>query len=202
VCRAPSCTRTINAKHLGRESVEYFDKDGFELTPLEQRYYSASGFQNKIGAGCLYHTCWQEPWFRLDKEDFFHIDHSMILHRCDFQDDALIQLYRYSKSLPQLNYLISCKKKWGLDFSLDYMDIDSNKIIEVIHVEHDTDNYEEFLEMKYKFERFVLSTDWNHATDVLLKEKDKWLGLKGIAQNNWKANFFGYDQAEITLKSI
>ena len=88
----------------------------------------------------------------------------MILHRCDFQDDALIQLYKYSKTLPQPNYLINCKKKWGLDFSLDYTDADSNRIIEVIHIEQDTDNFEEFLELKYKFEKFVLTTDWKHAT--------------------------------------
>lgn len=202
VARNPSCTQTINSKLLSKEGVRYFDKDGFELTPLEQSYYVASGYQNKIGSGCLYHTCWQEPWFTLNRDNNFLIDHTMILHRCDFQEDALVQLYKHNKKLPQLNYLINCKQKWGLDFSLDYLDVDSDKIYEVIHIEQDTDNYQEFLEMKSKFEEFVLSTDWEHATRTLIKEKTKWTRLEGMAQNDWKAKFFGYKQAEVTLKSI
>lgn len=202
VARNPTCTQTINARHLSTESVKYFDKDGFELTPLEQLYYSASGYQNKIGSGCLYHTCWQEPWFNLERDSNFLIDHTMILHRCDFTEDALVQLYKYNKKLPQLNYLINCKKKWGLDFSLDYTDVDNNKIYEIIHIEQDTDNYDEFIELKTNFEEFVLTTDWSHATKVLLKQRDKWLPLEGMARNDWKANFFGYNQAEVTLKSI
>lgn len=198
----PSCTNTINACWLSRDSVKYFDKDGFELTPLEQKYYEANGFKNKIGSGCLYHTCWQEPWFYLNREDNFLIDHTMILHRCDFKEDALIQLYKYNKRLPQLNYLIQCKQKWGIDFSLDYYDVDTDKIYEVIHIEQDTSNFNEFVELKSNFESFVLNTDWNHAVKILLKQKDKWQSLEGMESNDWKAKFFGYNKAEITLKSI
>lgn len=200
-CKEPSCTQTINSRWLSKESVKYFDKDGFELTPLEQHYYQASGYQNQIGENVLYHTCWQEPWFNLDREDSFLIDHTMILHRCDFRDDALIQLYKYNKRLPQLNYLINCKRKWGLDFSLDYLDRDNDQIYEIIHIEQDTHNFDEFLDMKSTFEAFVLKTDWNHAAKVLLKEKEKWMPLEGMARNDWKARFFGYRQAESTLKT-
>jgi len=202
VDRNPTCSETVNASMLSSESVRYFDKDGFELTPLEQAYYCAAGYQNKIGNGCLYHTCWQEPWFNLSKEDPFIIDHTMILHRCDFTGDAAIQLYKYNKRLPQLNYLINCKKKWGIDFSLDYMDRDTDKVYEIIHIEKDTNNYNEFIDIKSKFEEFVLSTDWTHAARVLLKQKEKWLPLEGMARNDWKARFFGYEYAEETLKSV
>lgn len=202
VHRNPTCTHTVNSKHFSSESLKYFDKDGFELTPLEQHYYNASGYQNKIGSGCLYNTCWQEPWFTLEDSNDFIIDHSMVLHRCDFTGDAAIQLYEHNKKLPQLNYLINCKKKWGLDFSLDYVDVDSNKIYEIIHIEQDSNNYEQFLELKDKFENFVLFTDWNKAAKVLLKQKEKWLNLNGMAQNDWKAKFFGYSQAESIIKTI
>lgn len=202
VCREPVCKQPVLGKYIRTEEVNYFDKDGFELTPLEQEYYKVNGFQNKIGSGVLYHTCWQEPWFTKTTEDNFIVDHTMILHRCSFEGDAAIQLYKHSKKLPQLLYLINCKKKWGLDFSLDYFNPDDNKIYEIIHIEQDTGSYDHFLELKNSFEEFVLTTDWSHATKVLLKEKHKWLTLEGMARNDWKAKFFGYEQAEVTLKSI
>jgi len=198
----PSCTQTINSKHLSKEGAKYFDKDGFELTPLEQAYYVAAGYQNHLGTGTLYHTCWQSPWFTLNEGTNYILDHSMILHRCDFQDDALIQLYKYSKKLPQLNYLIQCKKKWGLDFSLDFIDNKTHQIYEVVHIEQDTFNFEHFLQLKNKFETFVTSTDWDHAVTKLISHKDKWLPLEGMQRNDWKAKFFGYSQSETTLKTI
>lgn len=198
----PTCSETVNAGLLSKESVKYFDKDGFELTPLEQAYYCAAGYQNKIGNGCLYHTCWQEPWFDISKEDPFFIDHTMILHRCDFTDEAAIQLHKYQKRLPQLNYLINCKKKWGLDFSLDYLNHDDDRVYEIVHIEQDSNSYEHFINLKGQFEEFVISTDWNHAAKVLLKEKHRWLPLEGMARNDWKAKFFGYGQAESTIKSV
>ena len=202
VVENPTCNVSIDTLNINNNSIEYFDKDGFELSPLEQEYYCAAGYESKIGNKCLYHTCWQEPWFILEHSDNFLIDHTMILHRCNFTGDAIYQLQQYNKNFPRLNYLINCKKKWGLDFSLDYVDVDSNKIYEIVHIEQDTNNYQEFLELKEKFEKFVLSTDWCYATKILLKERESWLHLEGMSRNDWKARFFGYSQAEHTLKSI
>ena len=194
----PTCDREVTAVRLFSKSVDYFDKDGFELTELEREYYFNNGYRlNET----LNHQCHQQPWLLLDDPDNnFYLDHCTILHRCNFTEDAYRQLLLFQPKLPKLTYLIQCKQKWGVDFCLDYFD--GTSMYEVIHIEQDFYTLEECTAYKENIEKFVLAMDWKDAAKRLILKKDEWSSLVGFAQNDWKARFFGFPKAELTHKAL
>jgi hypothetical protein len=180
--------------------MDYFDKDGFELTPMEREFYWVNGFP--IPNDILYHTCFNTHWMNLSSEapSGFILDHCILLHRCDFTEAAKEQLLSFRNEFPKVNYLLQCKQKWGLDLALDYYD--GNEINEIIHIEQDFHTSEECTAYKENIEKFVLATDWEDAAKRLVKKKDEWSSLIGFAQNDWKAKFFGFPKAELTHKAL
>ena len=165
IARTPECSVQISSKLITEDSISFYDKDGFELTPLEREYYFANGFKQHMSS-CLNHYCWQEQWFELESKSNFVLDHCIILHRCSFTGEAREQLTYKAKKIAKLAYLLQCPSKWGLDFNLDYID-NNGLLTEVMHIEIDTKNYHDFLQQKEKLENFILSTDWKHAYKFL-----------------------------------
>lgn len=193
----PVCTK---AAEIETEDFQYYDKDGFELNFAEQKFYSIMGFPiwNRI----LNHCCWQEPWFELEKnhKDLV-LDHSMFLCRCNYNGAALEQLHEMKKEEPLADYLIRTKIKWGFDFALDAVRDDTT--FEVLHVEYDSHNYDQFKDRMIRFEWSVRHTDWQDAADRVWQARDQWQDLHGFDQNNWKANYLlGWQKAEYTEKSV
>lgn len=195
----PTCN--IPIKDINADDFRYYDKDGFELNLAEQDYYRLMGYP--IDHPILNHVCWQEPWFELeDKNKNLILDHSMILHRCNYSDSAFYQLTELKSKIPEADYLLKTKSKWGFDFALDAVDSENNTY-EVLHIEYDNRNYDVFSDRMINFEYSARHIDWFDAAKRILKEKDKWIHLKGFAQNNWKANFLlGWKKAEYTEKSL
>lgn len=193
----PSCKKAVSPVRISTKSVDYFDKDGFELTELEQEYYMV----NRLPvSSILNHYCSQQPWFIMAEVNKFILDHSIVLHRCNFEEHAREQLIFYKPNHPKLTYLLQCKQKWGLDFCLDYFD--GEEMYEVIHIETDFFTLEECTAYKENIEKFVLATDWENAAKQLILKKDEWFSLTGFAQNDWKAKYFGFPKAELTHKAI
>ncbi len=180
------------------QDFKYYDIDGFELNKAEQKYYLANGFTL---SDCLNHICWQDDWFSLDHPNLI-LDHSLVLTRASFSGEALDQIKKFKSQTPYADYLIRTHQKWGFDFALDALD-SNNEIIEVIHIEFDSKDYEKFFVHLVSFEKIIYNVDWMDAARRIEKSKDKWIHLKGFEQNHWKANFLiGWKQAEYTLKSI
>jgi hypothetical protein len=145
--------------------------------------------------------CFQQPYIELDfNGSGLYLEHSMLQHRCDFTGAAKRQMIAHLPDNQLLHYPLSCKRKWGYDFALDM--INSNGVMEVLHLEIDTYNYDEACESKEAFEQFVLETDWEDAAKQIWAHKDYWIHLEGFAQNDWKARYFGFTKAERTQKSI
>lgn len=195
--REPSCTKTV--KGLTAEDFRYYDKDGFELNQAEQKYYRAMGYP--IDYPILNHVCWQEPWIELnDPEGQLILDHSMFLCRANYAGKAAEQLTKLQ--IPQANYLLQTKQKWGFDFALDAVS-DDGTAYEVIHIEYDNYDYNTFTERMYNFEQLILKTDWRKAARVIWNTRDQWTNLTGFEQNHWKANYLlGWQKSEYTEKSV
>jgi hypothetical protein len=193
----PTCNRSAD---ILEDDFKYYDKDGFELNVAEQKFYSAMGYP--INHPILNHCCWQEPWFSLeDSANKLILDHSMFLCRCDYADDALDLLQQFKKIVPTAEYLIRTRTKWGLDFALDALDAQGN-IFEVIHVEFDSFNYDEFINKMLALEHTIMHTDWVSAAKSIDDHKQEWGHLTGFSSNDWKANFlFGWHKSETTHKS-
>lgn len=195
----PSCTRRVD--NLSIDDFKYYDKDGFELCVAEQRFYSVMGYP--IWHSILNHHCWQEPWFELEKNvQNLMLDHSMLLCRCNYNGEALEQLLELKNQFPTADLLIRSKQKWGFDFDLDCR-AENGTVFEVLHIEYDSYNYDEFKERMITFDFAVRHTDWEDCAKKIWDQRNQWQNLEGFAQNDWKAKYLlGWNKAEYTQKSI
>lgn len=194
VCRTPIV-------EIDSKNFKYYDKDGFELNQAEQAYYKA--MNHPIDSGILNHCCWQEPWFEIeDKNSNLIIDHCMILTRCSYSGQALEQLEKLKKTIPESQYLIDTPQKWGYDLALDAISPEG-KVYEVLHIEYDSKDFDIFANHMISFDYTIRHTDWKDAAQKIWNRREEWQNLKSFAQNDWKANFLlGWKKAEYTEKSL
>lgn len=195
----PTCDEPIY--DIVAEDFKFYDKDGFELNQAEQKYYRLS--RHPVDHPILNHTCWQEPWFELEnKNSKLILDHCMILHRCNYSGNAHYQLTKIKKEIPEAEWLLSTKQKWGFDFALDSTDAQGN-IFEVLHIEYDNYDYDQFVNRMIHFDYQVRHIDWHDVSKQIINRQDEWKNLTGFTQNDWKANFIlGWKRAEYTEKSL
>jgi hypothetical protein len=195
----PVCSNPVT--DIEQQDFFYYDKDGFELNTAERKFYAVMNYP--INNPILNHTCWQEPWLELMINDHrLILDHSMFLCRCSYDHGALEQLQKLKSQIPQADLLIKTKPKWGFDFALDAVD-NQGSIYEVLHIEYDNYEYNEFCKHLDKFESTISQIDWYHASKKILENKQHWQTLKSFAQNDWKAQFLlGWKKAEYTEKSL
>ncbi len=191
----------INTALVTAEDFQYYDKDGFELNKAEQKFYAQMGYP--INNPILNHTCWQEPWFKLERTDSeLILDHCMFLCRCYYGGEAQEQLKQLQSTIPTVNYLLRTRPKWGFDFALDGIAPDGT-LFEVLHVEFDSIDYEHFKNRMIYMEYAVRHTDWQDAAQRIWAERSNWQNLKGFAQNDWKAQFLlGWNKCEYTEKTV
>jgi hypothetical protein len=190
---------TIEDLHFTEDKLKYYDKDGFELCHLEREFYRIHGY--RFGEHLNHHCVWQENWLRKDGDNTHGliVDHSMILHRCDFTQAAREQLEQHRGRLPRLDFLMRARRKWGLDMALDWAD--EQGAIEVIHIEMDSYDYDEACEDKIRIQEWAMRMDWEWAAKKMRETRSEWQDLTGFAQNDWKARYFGFPKAERTQKS-
>lgn len=194
---AAHCEQPVDS--LCANDFKYYDKDGFELNLAEQKFYSAMG--HPIESNILNHRCWQQPWFELNDDCDLILDHCMFLCRCDYTGRALDQLKQLKTTVPMADYLIRTRPKWGYDFALDA--VRNGEVFEVLHIEYDNCDYEDFRNHMINFEWVAKHTDWNDAADRVWQRRDQWRNLKGFDQNHWKAEFLlGWNKAEYTEKTV
>jgi len=194
----PHCSRAVD--NLTSEDFLYYDVDGFELSLAEQQYYRAMGYP--IDYLILNHCCWQESWFELyEGVEGLMLHHAMLLHRCDYQGAAREQLLTLQKNIPWANQLLMTRIKWGFDFNL-YGIADDATLFEVIHIEYDNTDYDNFNRCLHGFEFTVKHIDWQDAARRVWNKRTEWQPLKGFDQNHWKAKYLiGWDRSEIVEKA-
>lgn len=172
----------------GPHYVELFDQNGYSLTLLETIYADVN---NQPPTSHRKELAIKKDWFTQEYADTGAvINHAFILERKGYTGDAKAQLEEWAKSNNMLYKLVKYKGKWGVDFSIDYVDANAN-VFEIFHYEYDSLDLDEINEIKSKVEDLVLNTDWNHAASVLLKKKQEWWNLNVFEQSNYKSNFFG-----------
>jgi hypothetical protein len=175
-------------------SMMYFDKDGYELNQTEQIYYAANNID--ISERHLYHTANHKTWF-LDLDNAqsgFVLDHSMLMQRWDYQADSRNQIIRLIDQKPTLGKLLSVRPKWGIDFSLDYVD-PAGWSVEIFHIENDFLTLRDAHEAKKRAEDLILNTDWFGVLDEIISKKSEWHDLCSDDQADWKARLVGWHRA-------
>ena len=179
------------------EDLELFDQNGYDLTVLEQHYAYANYVKPKKQREHRFAI--KKDWYtQFNKIEGAVLNHSSLFERKGYEGRALTQLQQWAKNLPLVYKVISILPKWGLDFSMDYVDRQGNAF-EVLHWEWDSFNYEVVQEVKLKIEPVLLNIDWDDAGQQILSMKDQWHHLDFFAQSDWKCRYFGIPQEQFKM---
>jgi hypothetical protein len=171
------------------EDVALFDQNGYDLTQLE-RHYAYSNY-NKSKKHREHRHALKEDWFvQKDKIEGAVLNHSLLFERKGYTGDALKELKLWAKDLPLIYKIIALRPKWGLDFSMDYVDREGNAF-EIIHWEYDGFDYDEVQVRKLQVQAKFATIDWDEAGEQILKHKDSWHHLDFFEQSDWKCRYFG-----------
>jgi hypothetical protein len=171
------------------EDLELFDQNGYDLTPLEQHFAYSNSIKPKPHRERI--RTLKQDWFVQDyKIEGAVLNHSLLFERKGYAGAALEELQHWARSLPLIYKVISLRPKWGLDFSMDYVDRQGNAF-EVLHWEYDGFDYEEVQVRKLQVQAKFATIDWDDAGEQILKHKDSWHQLDFFEQSNWKCDYFG-----------
>ena len=196
----PHLKNPINPESVLSTSMNYFDKEGFELNQLEEKYYRV----NTVHIGkILYHTACQQEWMTGPTEPRVgaYFDHCMILTRYDYWGDARNQLEVLAQKRPCLNKLLKIKPKWGIDIAMEYQWPDGD-ITELFHIEIDKNNLDEILEWKEKIESIVLNSDWKKVAMGIMDRRHEWVNMNADDQSDWLCRYVGLPRAYDTIKVL
>lgn len=171
------------------EDVALFDQNGFDLTDLEKHYAYSNWTKPKKHRE--HRTALKETWFEQTHTiEGAVLNHSLLFERKGYAGAALEELQRWAKDLPLINKIIALKPKWGLDFSMDWVDRNGNAF-EVLHWEWDSFDYLEIEAVRQTIEPVLLNIDWQDAGLKILAQKHQWHHLDFFAQSDWKCEYFG-----------
>jgi hypothetical protein len=171
------------------DDLALFDQNGYDLTQLEKHFAYSNFAKPKTHRDHIHALKWN--WFTQDhKIEGAVLNHSLLFERKAYSGLALDQLQYWAKGLPLVNKIIALRPKWGLDFSMDYVDREGTAF-EVLHWEWDSFNYEEICAVKDTIEPTLLAIDWDEAAQQILKHKSEWHHLDFFAQSAWKCHYFG-----------
>ena len=179
------------------EDLDLFDQNGYDLTVLEQHFANSNSCEVRNHRSHRFAI--KKDWFTQSKEiEGAVLNHSLLFERKAYSGEALEQLKHWAKKLPLIYKIIAMRPKWGLDFSMDYVDCEGNAF-EILHWEWDCFDYQEICAVKQHIEPVLLSIDWPQAAKDLIKYKDKWHKLDFFAQSDWKCDFFGIPKEQFKM---
>jgi hypothetical protein len=169
--------------------LDLFDQNGYDLTQLEKHYAYSNHAKPKPHRDHIHALKWD--WFTQDyKLESAVLNHSLLFERKAYAGKALAELEHWARDLPLIHKILALRPKWGLDFSMDYVDRKGNAF-EVLHWEYDGFDYEEVQVRKLQVQAKFATIDWDEAGEQILKHKDRWHHLDFFEQSAWKCNYFG-----------
>ena len=179
------------------EDIELFDQNGYDLTQLEKHYAYSNNVKPKLHRDHIHALKWD--WFTQGyRVEGSVLNHSLLFERKGYSGAALSELRRWAEDLPLLHKLTGLKPKWGLDFSMDYVNR-SGDVIEVVHWEYDSFEYQEVEDLKGQMESRLVDIDWDQAGIQVLKHKAEWYQLDFFEQSLWKCNYFGIPREKFKI---
>jgi hypothetical protein len=179
--------------------LDLFDQNGYDLTQLEKHYAYSNFAKPKTHRDHIHALKWD--WFtQFNKIEGAVLNHSLLFERKAYAGRALAELEHWASELPLIHKILALRPKWGLDFSMDYVDREGNAF-EVLHWEWDSFDYKEICAVKEAIEPVLLAIDWDTAARDILKHKSEWHHLDFFAQSAWKCKYFGVPRERFKMVS-
>ena len=179
------------------EDVDLFDQNGYDLTILEQHYARAN--QVETFAHRQHIQAVKQPWFTQSNTITGAVlSHSLLFERKAYSGAALTELKHWARELPLLHKLTAMRSKWGLDFSMDYVD-ELGNAFELLHWEWDSFDLNEIQQVKSYIEPVLLNIDWTQAAQDMLQRKSEWHSLDFFEQSDWKCAYFGIPKEQFKM---
>lgn len=179
------------------EDLALFDQNGYDLTPIEIAYSRVNLADVKQHR--THRTAIKSPWFTQEPVGVgAHLNHSLLFERKAYHGLAREQLSAWAVKLPLLHKLLAMRAKWGLDFSMDYVDHLGNTF-ELLHWEWDSFDYHQVEAVRARVEPVLVSIDWEDAAHALLARKDEWHHLDFFAQSDYKCRYFGVPKEQFKM---
>ena len=167
--------------------VELFDQNGYRLTKLESHYAGANSHST---VNHRHEVSLRQDWFVEDKPSTGpHLNHAYLFERKGYEGEALEQLKEFAKQNNLIYKLVDYRGKWGVDFSMDYVDTFGNSM-ELLHFEYDSYSIDEIQEIKGLAEEIIAEADFEAAARYFLIRKYEWINLEFFAQSKYKTDFF------------
>jgi len=167
--------------------VDIFDQNGYDLTELECIF---AGANNQPAVAHRHKQTLKQSWIcQEQKIEGAVLNHAYLFERKGYAGAAKKQLEEWAKYNPTLYKVLKYRPKWGIDFSMDWVDREGNAF-EILHYEYDGFGFDEIQLVKQKLEQKFLSIDWEKAGKTLLQRKQEWHHLGFFEQSDWKCNFF------------
>ena len=184
-------------------ALDNWDREGFELLPIEQEYYRANGIAltqkdviaKESGAGDHWKASIQKWFVQEVAHPNIYIDHSYVCVGYELAGAAREQVARIAKQRPELNKFLYTRRKYGTDFCIDW--IDEFGVTEIVHFEWDflARDYARLIEHYELVERKILTIDWPHLAKHIMDQRSKWEQLDSDSQGDFKAKYLGLPQA-------
>lgn len=170
--------------------VDLFDQNGYDLTKIEQLFCTGNGVPVSMHRNVSHHSL-RTPWMYQNPQPSSGpiLNHCYLFERKGYKGQALKQLQNWAEDSPLYYKVINIVPKWGLDFSMDYVDREGNSF-ELLHYEYDCFTYEEAVRMKKIVEEKVTKMDWEEVARDLLSRKLEWFNLEFFEQSAWKCRYF------------
>ena len=209
VCDIPVLETPIeNEELLLSCQLTQFDREGYELLPIEQEFYKAAGVvlhtEKVLAHESGNEEGWRafiQPWFeQVNNSVLFKLDHSFCVTRYELDGKAREQVAKFAKKRPELNKLLNSRAKWGADFCVDY--ITKSGCMELIHWEWDFLTSCSLQQHINTMQERVANTDWDSIIDAVSIFKNNNGNVEADVEGNFKAALFGLPKAFRLFKTL
>ena len=176
------------------EMCAVFDQNGYKMTDIEVLYCNKNfpDLCSKYRPHFDETSCFADWFTQPFKKKGAILNHSWLFQRKGFGDEAYKEVAKLARRHPILHKVLRIRPKWGLDFSIDWVDRDGN-VFEIVHWEWDSFSFIEILHKKEDVQKLILKTDWEDVGKQLLRKKSEWHSLPFKQQSDYKCAYVGLD---------